>query len=203
MARKDPRIDAYIAAAAPFAQPILKHLRKIVHAGCPEVEETMKWSMPHFDYKGMMCHMAGFKAHCGFGFWDGDRIFKDKKAVEEEAMGHFGRITSIADLPPEKTMIGYVKQAVELKDAGVKRPPRKKAAPAEKKPATMPDDFASALRANEKAQTAFDAFTPSQRKEYIEWITDAKREETREQRLGTALEWIAEGKTRHWKYQRT
>ena len=125
MAAKDPRIDAYIAKAAPFAQPILKHLRKVVHAGCPQVQETMKWSMPHFDYKGIMCGMAAFKQHCSFGFWQTASLALDGKGEDAEGMGQFGRITSLADLPDEKTLVSYVRKAVALKDAGVKKPARR------------------------------------------------------------------------------
>ena len=201
MSRKDPRIDAYIAKSAPFAQAILKHLRKIVHAGCPDVEETMKWSMPHFDYKGMLCHMAAFKQHCAFGFWNDSVISDQHRAAEKDAMGNFGRITSLSDLPPEKVLIGYVRKAAQLNDSGVKRPAPKK--PALPKPAVqVPADLAAALRMNKKAQTAFDNFSPSHRREYVEWITEAKREATRESRLAATLEWLAEGKSRHWKHQR-
>ena len=124
MASKDPRIDAYIAKSADFAQPILKHLRKVIHAGCPQVEETMKWSMPHFDYKGVMCGMAAFKAHCAFGFWKESLIFDSGNAPEKTAMGSFGCIKSLADLPNEKTLIGYVKKAAALNEAGIKAPGR-------------------------------------------------------------------------------
>ena len=129
MARKDPRIDAYIAKAAPFAQPILKHLRKLVHAGCPEVEETMKWSMPHFDYKGPLCGMAAFKQHCSFGFWKSSLVL-GSAASEKDGMGHFGRIGSEKDLPNEKKLIAYVRKAAAFNDAGIKTPrskPRTKA----------------------------------------------------------------------------
>ena len=121
MAAKDPRIDAYIAKSAPFAQPILKHLRKVVHAGCPDVEETIKWSMPHFDYKGLMCHMAAFKQHCAFGFRNDSVVSAKQQSVAAEAMGHFGRITALSDLPAEKVLIGYVRKAAKLNDSGVKR----------------------------------------------------------------------------------
>ena len=201
MPREDPRVDAYIANAAPFAQPILEHLRTLVHAGCPETEETMKWSMPFFDYKGMLCHMAAFKQHCAFGFWKSDILFGGPRDGEESAMGNFGRITSLADLPADKVLIGYVRKAAQLNDSGAKRPEPKKPAGA-KAPLPVPDYFATALRMNKDARTAFDRFTPSQRKDYVEWLTEAKRDETRESRLATALEWIAEGKTRHWKHQR-
>ena len=201
MAREDPRIDAYIAKAAPFAQPILKQLRKIVHTGCPEVEETIKWGMPHFDYKGMLCHMAAFKQHCAFGFWNDSIISEQHRATEEDAMGNFGRIRALSDLPPEKVLVGYVQKAAQLNDSGVKR--RRLEKPALPKPALpVPVDLAAALRTNKNAQANFDNFSPSHRREYIEWITEAKREATRESRLATTLEWLAEGKSRHWKHQR-
>ena len=201
MAKKDPRIDAYISEAAPFAQPILKHLRKIVHTGCPQVEETMKWSMPHFDYKGIMCGMAAHKQHCSFGFWRGAELALGGRGEESDGMGHFGRITALGDLPDDKTLIAYVKRAVELKDSGAKQ--AKSAAP-KKEPAALevPDYFTAALRNNKKAQQTFDTFSYSRRKEYVEWVTSAKRDETREERLATAMEWLAEGKSRNWKYER-
>lgn len=200
MGRKDPRIDAYIAKAAPFAQPILKHLRKIVHTGCPEVEETLKWSMPHFDYKGIMCGMAAFKQHCSFGFWREAALALEGKGEGAEGMGQFGRIAAISDLPPEKVLIGYVCKAAALNDARVKQPkqplkPRKKAAPVE-----APAYLAEALKRNSRAQKTWGALSPSHRREYVAWLTEAKREETRERRLETALEWLAEGKPRNWKY---
>jgi len=200
MALEDPRIDAYIAKAAPFAQPILKHLRKIVHTGCPDVEETTKWSMPHFDYKGMLCHMAAFKQHCAFGFWDDSVISEKHKAAGTDAMGNFGRITALSDLPPDKLLLGYVRAAARLNDSGAKRVREK---PAARKPElAVPDDLASALKMNRKAKAAFDSFSPSHRRDYIEWITEAKREATRGSRLATALEWMGDGKSRNWKHQR-
>ena len=199
MAKKDPRIDAYIAQAAPFARPILKHLRMIVHAGCPELEETMKWSMPHFDYKGMMCGMAAFKAHAVFGFWKSSLIFNPDSKKESEAMGQFGCIRALSDLPSEKILRAYVRKAVALNDADVKvpkSPPKKKSPPLE-----TPSYLTEALRNNQKARATFDKLTSSGRKEYVQWLTEAKREETREKRLATALEWLADGKARNWKYQ--
>lgn len=198
MATKDPRIDAYIARSAPFAKSILKHLRKVVHAGCPEVKETIKWSMPHFDYKGMMCGMAAFKAHCAFGFWKGDLVLGRDREEERPGMGTFGCIKSLADLPSEKTLIGYVKKAAALNDAGIKAPGR--AAPKKRAPIPVPDDFAAALKKNAKARQTFDGFPPSHRREYLEWITEAKREETRKERLTKSVKWLAEGKARNWKY---
>lgn len=197
MGTKDPRIDEYIAKSAPFAKPILKHLRKVVHAGCPGVQETVKWSMPHFDYKGIMCGMGAFNEHCAFGFWKSELILP-QKAGDKKGMGSFGCIKSLDDLPSDKTLISYVKKAAALNDAGVQAPWRR----ARKKRAAlpMPDDFSAALKKNAKARKNFESFSPSQRREYIEWITEAKRSETRKQRLATSLEWLAEGKSRNWKY---
>ena len=199
MATKDPRVDAYIAKAADFAKPILKHLRKVVHAGCPQVQETLKWSMPHFDYKGVMCGMAAFKEHCAFGFWKESLIFDGKKNGEKTAMGSFGCIKSLADLPSEKILIGYVKKAAALNEAGIKAPGRTQ--PKKREPIAVPDDFAGALKKNAKARKTFDAFAPSKQREYLEWVTEAKRDETRRERLATSIQWLAEGKPRHWRYQ--
>ncbi|HEX4629660.1 MAG TPA: YdeI/OmpD-associated family protein [Chthoniobacterales bacterium] len=198
MATKDPRIDAYIANSAEFAKPILKHLRKVVHAGCPDVVETLKWSMPHFDHKGVMCGMAAFKQHCAFGFWKADLILDRGPTAEKSGMGSFGAIRSLADLPSEKTLIGYVKKAAALNETGVKAPGRTQ--PKKRKPLPMPPDFTAALKKNAKAQKAFENFSPSHRREYIEWVTEAKREETRKERLAQSVKWLAEGKARHWKY---
>ncbi len=198
MAKKDPRIDAYIAKATPFARPILKHLRKIVHTGCPQVEETIKWSMPHFDHKGMLCGMGAFKAHCVFGFWKPALIFEGDSKKQEEAMGQFGCIRTLDDLPSDKVLVGYVKKAAALNEAGIKEPKEKKnsAVPA------IPDYLAASLRNNKKARATFEKMSPSKRREYVEWLTEAKRDETREKRLATTLEWLAEGKSRNWKYER-
>jgi len=198
MATKDPNIDAYIAKSATFAKPILKHLRKVVHAGCPQVEETMKWSMPHFDYKGMLCGMAAFKEHCSFGFWKESLILGQDRAAEKAGMGSFGCIRSMADLPNEKTLIGYVKKAAALNEAGIRAPGRSK--PAKREPIEIPDYFAAALKKNARARKTFEALSPSHRREYLEWVTEAKREETRKQRLAMSIKWLAEGKARNWKY---
>ena len=198
MGKKDPRIDAYIADSAAFAKPILGELRSIVHEACPEVEETMKWSFPHFMYEGMLCSMASFKEHCAFGFWRGKEIVPEGAARNAEAMGHLGRITSVDDLPPRKTIAAWIRQAMALNESGVRRP----AKPRAKKPATVevPDYLTAALKKNRKAQATFDAFSPSARREYVDWITEAKREATRDRRIAQALEWMAEGKPRNWKY---
>ena len=198
MGTRDPRVDAYIAKSADFAKPILEHIRAVVHEACPEVEETTKWSVPHFDYKGMMCGMAAFKQHCTFGFWKGSLVLGgDTRDVD--GMGQFGRLQKVSDLPSKKVLKGYIKKAMQLNDEGVKP---ERAVRSKKPDLPVPDYMRAALRRNRKAQSAFDAFSPSHRREYIEWITEAKSDATRERRLETALEWLSEGKSRNWKYQR-
>jgi uncharacterized protein YdeI (YjbR/CyaY-like superfamily) len=197
MSKKDQRIDAYIAKAAPFARPILKYLRKLVHAGCPEVEETIKWQMPTFEHEGIVCFVAAFKNHCALGFWKSRRLFGTQSA-EREAMGNFGRITSVNDLPDDQTLIGYVQKIAKLNEAGIKgATPRRSA---EKRRLVLPTDLKSALEKNPRAKKAFEDFSYSHRKEYAEWIAGAKRTETRERRLKTAIQWIAKGKPQNWKY---
>jgi uncharacterized protein YdeI (YjbR/CyaY-like superfamily) len=197
MKKKDARIDAYIAKAEPFARPILTHIRKAVHAGCPEVEETLKWSHPAFMYKGILCGMASFKQHVTFGFWKAAAM-NDCGDKSADAAGQFGRITCVDDLPREPAFVKLVKEAAALHDAGVKAPRTKTTT--RKKPLKEPDYFVAALKRNTKAQKTYDAFSPSHKREYVEWITEAKGEDTRQKRLETALAWIAEGKPRNWKY---
>jgi uncharacterized protein YdeI (YjbR/CyaY-like superfamily) len=200
MGKRDDRIDAYIARSAEFARPILTHLREIVHEACPDVAETMKWSLPHFLYKGMMCSMASFKEHCAFGFWKGSLIVEKGGGEVEKAMGQFGRISKLSDLPSKQVLNGYIKQAMKLNDEGVKSPSRMK--PKEKTPGevVIPEDLANCLRANQAASAAFEKFSPSHRREYVEWINEAKTQATRSRRLEQTLLWLAEGKPRNWKY---
>jgi uncharacterized protein YdeI (YjbR/CyaY-like superfamily) len=191
---RDPRVDAYIETSADFAKPILRHLRQVVHEACPAVEEAMKWRAPHFLYKGMLCRMASFKGHCAFGFWKGNLVLGH--GAGGEAHGdevHLGRITSLRDLPPVSKLKGYVRRAAKLNEEGVK-------APAPKKPLVIPRDVAAALTKNAKARETFDRLSRSQRREYVEWVAEAKTEATRTQRIATALEWLAAGKLRNWKY---
>jgi uncharacterized protein YdeI (YjbR/CyaY-like superfamily) len=197
-------IDTYIAKSAGFAKPILEHLRELIHNTCSDVEEKIKWSMPFFDYKGeMMCHMASFKQHCAFGFWKGS-IMKDpilrETAQSETAMGHLGRITSLKDLPSDKKIASWIKEAMTLNDNGIKLPQKTK--PATTKETTTPDYFSKAIVKNKKAKQMFDAFSTGKKKEYIVWLTEAKTEDTRNKRMETAIEWIAEGKARNWKYEK-
>jgi uncharacterized protein YdeI (YjbR/CyaY-like superfamily) len=190
-------VDAYIARAGNFAKPILRHLRELVHATCPEVEETIKWQHPTFMYRGMLGGMAAFKAHCAFGLWKGRLIFGSTEK-ENEAMGHFGRLTKVGDLPKDEILIGYLKKAMALNEGGVALP--KAANPAVRKELVVPEVVLAALRKDKKAAAVFEKFSPSHKKEYVEWIVEAKREETREKRIATMLEWLAEGKSRNWKY---
>jgi len=206
MSTYDPRIDAYIEKSADFAKPILTHLRELIHAACPDVVETWKWSFPNFDYKGStMCNMAAFKQHCSFGFWKAS-IMEDPDGIltvtEREAMGHMGKITSLKDLPKDAILKKYIKQAMKLNDDGIKVTSRKVATEKEKAELKTPADFSALLKQNKAAEKVFKDFSYSSRKEYIEWFEDAKTEATRTKRMAQALEWIAEGKGRNWKYQR-
>ena len=203
MASTDKRIDAYIAKSADFAKPILTHLRELVHKNCPTVTETVKWGMPFFEYNGsILCNMAAFKQHCSFGFWNAGQMKNadSKLQVRDRgAMGNFDRITSLKDLPADKAMAGYIKEAASLIEKGVKKPVAKKAPKPE---LPMPTELTAALKKNKKAQATFESFSPSHRREYIEWITEAKTEATREKRIATTVEWLTEGKSRMWKYQK-
>jgi uncharacterized protein YdeI (YjbR/CyaY-like superfamily) len=195
---KDPRVDAYIAAKADFAGPILEHLRSAVHAACPDCEETLKWSSPTFMYKKqMLCGMAAFTAHATFGFWKGSLVVGDTKE-QRSAMGQFGRLSSVEDLPPPQILDQLIRKAMALTDAGVKT---ERPAKHPKPPLETPPDLQAALDSNPAARATFESFPPSCKRDYLEWIVEAKREETRTKRLAQAVEWMAEGKRRNWKYE--
>ena len=198
----DARVDAYIGKSAPFAQPILRHLRQLVHSVSPLLTETMKWGFPFFDYKGSVCQMAAFKEHIGFGFWKQRQLNDPGKLIKEEdgTAGSFGRITSLSDLPADEILVDFIKQAMQLNEAGTKKPVVKKEG-APKAPIEMPANFADLLANNPKAQAVFEKFSPSHKREYLEWIVDAKSDATRVKRLQTAIEQIEEGKSKNWKYQ--
>ena len=202
-APRDPRVDAYIAKAPAFAQPILTHLREVIHTGCPGIVETMKWSTPFFDHHGPVCALAAFKAHCAFRFWKGDLVLP-AGASEAGGTGQLDHITRVSDLPSKRVLVGFVRQAAALNEAGVaagwmeKRKATKAVRAAA--PIEVPDDLAAALRKNRRARATFDGFSPAQQREYTTWIAAAKREETRLRRLATTIEQLAEGKTRNWKY---
>ncbi|MFC4528233.1 YdeI/OmpD-associated family protein [Dyella halodurans] len=201
MGSHDPRVDSYIAKSAAFAQPILEHLRAQVHASCPEVEEDIKWSMPFFIYRGSpMCQMAAFKQHCAFGFWKHKDVVGEQAGAGDDGMGQFGKIATLKDLPPKKAFSASIKKAMAVIETGA-RPKRAKSAP--KPPPSMPDDLAAllALKKHAAARKAYDAFPPSAQREYVDWISEAKTEATRQKRIATTLEWLAEGKRRNWKYE--
>ena len=195
--KTDPRIDAYIDRQADFAKPILRRLREVMHGACPECEEAVKWSSPHFMYKGeMLAGMAAFKEHASFGFWRGSLVVgKDNEQLS--GMGQFGRLTTVDDLPPRAELEALIRKAMKLTDEGVK-PPRDKH---KKEPFTVPQDFRAALDANAAAARTFDGFPASAQRDYVDWISGAKREETRAKRLNQAIEWLSEGKRRNWKYE--
>jgi uncharacterized protein YdeI (YjbR/CyaY-like superfamily) len=197
----DPRIDTYIQKSADFARPVLTHLRHLVHECCPDIGETIKWGFPHFDYKGTICSMAAFKQHCVFGFWksalmnDPDNLFRKN---DKTAMGQLGQIKSLSDLPSDDILKVYIREAYELNKNNVKLPAKNK--PPENKELQIPDNFTEALSANQKALETFQNFSYSHKKEYVEWVTEAKTEETRARRMATTIEWLTEGKSRMWKY---
>jgi uncharacterized protein YdeI (YjbR/CyaY-like superfamily) len=198
----DPRIDAYIEKAAPFAKPIMEYLRELVHKVCPEVQETVKWGFPHFEYKGILCSMSAFKQHCSFGFWKATLMKDDKQLLNRVGntdMGHFNKITSLKDLPPEKVLTAYIKEAIKLNEEEIKLPAKPKTA---RKELETPGDLLAALKKNKTALKTFEEFSPSHRREYIEWIIEAKTDATRAKRIEATIEQLKEGKSRHWKYAR-
>lgn len=199
MSSTSPKIDAYIAKSADFARPILEELRQRVHAACPEAEETLKWSAPSFTYKGkILAVMAAFKQHVAFNLWHGAKVVGDD-AQAAEGMGQFGRLQSVKDIPGKRIMAGYIRDAMKLIDAGETKGGTKAAKP---KPAVeAPEDLLAALQKNPAAKATFEAFPPGKKRDYVDWIVEAKREETRQRRLAQAVEWMAEGKARHWKYE--
>lgn len=198
MGKRDPRVDAYVAKSADFAKPILSHVRDLVHEACPGVEETVKWSVPHFEYKGVLCGMAAFKQHCNLIIWKGGLIPGGEGRDEK---GHFRNITSLSDLPSDTRMRELFREAARLNEAGGKAPPRTRSKTAARS-LVVPAELKMALQKNKKAAAAFERFSPSHKREYAEWIADAKGDETRRRRIENAIEWIAEGKSRNWKYER-
>ena len=205
--KMNPKVDAYLMKAQPFARPIMTHLRELVHKACPEVEETIKWSRPFFVYRGaILGNMSAFKEHCSFGFWGEEigAVLRAEAVLKDGSMGSLGRITSLADLPADKKMLGWIRQAAAFVDSGQYTSPiaaRHKVVKPAKVALETPAEFTTALQRNKKAAAVFAAFSPSCKREYVEWVVEAKRPETRDKRIATAVEWIAEGKQRNWKYQ--
>lgn len=194
---RDPRIDAYIAKKATFSRPILDHVRERVHVAAPEAEEAVKWGAPAFLVDGkILLIMAAFKAHAALNFWRGQELRGDEASAD--GMGQFGRLTSVADLPPDAELDRLIREAADLAKTG---PASRKTKHAPKAEPTLHPAFAKALSVAPKAKATLDAFPPSARRDYLEWITEAKQDATREKRIATAIEWLSEGKRRHWKYQ--
>lgn len=194
----DPRIDAYIAKQADFARPILEHLRRVVHEAAPGVEEAIKWSMPHFTYKGrLFAGMAAFKAHAAFGLWQASAVLGDTGS-EREAMGQFGRLATVDDLPPEGELKAIIRRAAEQAQEPPKPRPKKPTKPA----LETPPELKAALDANPAARATFDGFPPGAKRDYVAWVVESKRPETRDKRIAQAVEWMAEGKKRNWKYEK-
>ncbi len=205
MAIEDKRIDDYIGKSAEFARPVLQHLRNLVHLANPNVKETIKWGFPSFDYKGPLCSMASFKQHCVFGFWkakllnDPEGYLSERSNQGGDAMGNLGRITSLSDLPPDEVLLNFIREASHMNEDGVKPPSAPKK---EKGELIIPDALMQGLNKNSAAQITFNKFSNTNKREYIDWINEAKTEQTRARRLETALEWMAEGKEKNWKYVR-
>ena len=194
---RDPRIDAYIGKAEPFARPILEKARERVHAVLPGVEEAMKWSMPAYLVGGKLILItAAFKAHAALNFWRGQELESRHSSVG--AMGQFGRIKSVDELPADAELDRLIREAAELAKSA---PAPRKAKHAPKAPAQMHPEFAAELAKSPKARAALEGFPPSAQRDYFEWIAEAKQAATRQKRIATAVEWLAEGKRRHWKYQ--
>ena len=209
----NPKVDAYIAKAQPFAQPILTHLRALIHTACPDVEEDIKWGRPFFLHRGtILCNVSAFKAHCTFGFWGAeigkvlkeDGVVRGAEVLKDGAMGSLGRITGVKKLPPDKQFLGYIRQAAAFIESGHGETwvaAQRRVVKAPKPALEVPTEFTAALRRDRKATAAYAAFSPSCQREYVEWIADAKRPETRDRRIAQAVQWIGEGKQRNWKYQ--
>jgi len=200
----DPRVDAYIEKTAPFAQPILSHLRELMHKACPRATESVKWGMPFFIQQGViLCHMAAFKRHCAFGFWGSEmkKILAKDGFKSSDAMGTQGRITSLKDLPADKILLSYMSQAAGLVESGERKKSIDRPKKSVGRTVRVPAELVAALKKNKLAAKAFASFSPSCKREYAEWITEAKRPEAKQKRLNQSIDWIAQGKTRHWKYQ--
>jgi len=195
------QVDQYIIKSAPFAIPILEHLRILVHHADARIVETIKWGMPFFDLKGSVCHIAAFKHHCAFGFWKGSLIEDEFDIFEKNTsnMGMLGKIKSLADLPADDVLIAYIQQAIQLNEDGIKLPAKPKVTPQE---LIIPEYFIDALQENSSALQVFQNFSASNKKDYVIWLEEAKTEATRLKRLETSIEWISEGKSRMWKYKK-
>ena len=200
MGKRDRRVDAYIAKSQEFAKPILTYLRDVIHEGCPDVVETMKWSSPTFEHYGIMVGFQAFRQHCVLGFWKSPLLALNGKPLSKELVsgaGQFGKLTSVRDLPSRSKLVKLVRDAAKLNESGVSVPRRPRSVPT---PVKVPADLSKALHTNARAKTTFESFSLSHKREYVEWIAEAKTPETRRRRLDTTIGWLSEGKSRNWKY---
>lgn len=200
MPKTDKRVDAYIARAQPHAKPTLNKIREMVHEAAPDCEEDIKWGAPAFMQNGILLIMAGFKNHCAVNFWKGSSFIPAERR-EGDGAGNIGRIFDVKELPSKKEFASWVKQAIAHNEAEGPKPVKKRVAKP-KKALDMPDYFMAAIRKNKKALATYDTFSPSHQREYIEWVTSAKGEDTRARRVAQAVDWMAEGKPRNWKYMK-
>lgn len=196
--------DQYIDLQADFARPILQHLRTLIRSACPDGIEEFKWNFPHFTYKGViLCHLGAFKSHLSVGFWlsaimdDPDGILQTS---ERESMGNLGRIKRMEDLPAPEVLVRYVHHAMDLIDQGRKLPSVKEKP--KDRTLSIPKILETMLDANPKAKGTFESFSYSAKKDYTLWIDEAKTEATKIKRATQAVEWLEEGKKRHWKYEK-
>jgi uncharacterized protein YdeI (YjbR/CyaY-like superfamily) len=202
LGKRSKEFDEYIAKSAKFAQPILKKMRDLFHQACPQIEEKMKWSFPHFEYKGIVGSIVAFKNHVSFGFWKA-KLMSDPHHLfveNSDSPMNMSKLTDVSQLPSDQVLLGYIREAVTLNEQGAKLPARPKKPRQEE--LKMPDYFMAELKKNKKALAVFEKFSPSNKREYVEWLTEAKQDATREKRLATAIEWIAQGKPRNWKYMK-
>jgi len=208
MKNRSAEVDQYIAAAPDFARPILKKLRRLFHQACPQIQETIKWGAPTFEHHGIVAAMSAFKQHVRFGFWKGNLLGEQADTFQVWGKTEMSgiRLISMSDIPPDEPMLALIRQAVELNEQGAKAAPERRK-PAKKKTAArkqlvIPDYLTAALKKHARARKTFEAFSYSHQKEYVEWLTEAKQEATRQRRLATAIERLSEGKPRNWKYMK-
>ena len=200
MKRRSSEVDRYIRSSAVFARPVLRRLRTFFHRADPRISETIKWGVPHFEYQGILGSMAAFRKHVSVGFWKGGMI-GDEAGVFESAGNRkmtMLRMRDVADVPSADLMLVYIRRAVALNERGMRIPARKRTAVR----VAIPSFFSNALRANRKASDVFSRLSRSHQREYVDWLTEAKREETRQRRMATAIKWLSEGKPRNWKYMK-
>lgn len=204
MGTKDTRVDAYIAKQQPFAKEICTRVRAIVHEAAPDITEDIKWGHVAFMHKGIVCGLAAFKHHVVFHFWKASLLGGShaRRSTDDKTLEQLAKLKSVDELPSKSVIASLVKAAVKLNDGAVKVPKSPMAAKKTKAPLRTPPSLAKALARNAKAKSTYQGFSPSHKREYVEWICDAKSVETRDRRIEQALGWMSEGKPRNWKYMK-